>query len=143
MSNLVKEIMGVLPDDFVRRMRNWAQYKIGSSIGYAAVHLENGSAGGYREASIPILRGEGEDTDNAIQTLDVRYRIAVELWWAWENTEITVLARRCGGIDKRTYAKRVMAGHDQIRAELARAHDAYKRHVAQSTRTQAAVMAKA
>lgn len=136
MSELVKDIMGVLPEDFVRRMRNWARFKSGSSLGYASVDLENGAAGGYREARMPMLSGEGEDTDKALQTLEVRYRRAVELWWAWEDTEVTVLARRCGGIDKKTYARRVMDGHVLLRSELARLCDAYKRHVAQASASQ-------
>lgn len=139
MSELVKDIMRALPDDFVRRMRNWARFKTGSSLGYATVDLENGTAGGYREARIPILSGEGEDTDRALQTLDVRYRRAVELWWAWEDTEITVLARRCGGIDKKTYAKRVMDGHVFLRGELACLCDAYKRMAAQAGASQIGV----
>ena len=139
MSELVKDIMGALPDDFIRRMRNWARAKAGSSLGYAAVDLEAGPSGGYREARLPILSGEAEDTDLALQTLDVRYRRAVELWWAWEDTEITVLARRCGGIDKKTYTRRVMEGHAALRGALARSHDAHRRQMVQASTSQLGV----
>ena len=53
-----------------------------------------------------------------------RYRRAVELFWAWEQTELTVLAQKCGGIDYRTYVVRVKEGHAMLRAELARRAEA-------------------
>lgn len=143
MSDLIKDIMRALPEEFVRRMRNWARFKAGSSLGYAAVHLDNRSACSYRETPMPLLSGEAEDTDRCLQTIEIRFRKAVELWWVWEDTEITVLARRCGGIDKKTYAKRVMDGHVLLRGELARYCEAYKRRAAQSREVAQGVMARA
>lgn len=128
MSDLVMDIMGALPDDFVRRMMNWARFKVGSSMGYASVDLKAGAAGGYREAKLPLISGEAKDTDMALQTIEVRYRRAVELFWSWQDSELVVLARRCGGIDKRTYAKYVIEGHSLLRSELSKQHDAARRH---------------
>ena len=136
MSNLVKEIMMALPDDFIRCMRNWARYKVGSSLGYAAVNLAAEPSGGYREARLPILSGEAEDIDRAIQTLEIRYRRPVELFWAWEEIELTVLARRCGGIERRTFAKRVMEGHVLVRSERARRRDVARRQMLQASTSQ-------
>jgi hypothetical protein len=130
MSRAAAEIMAALPDDFVRRMRNWARHAAGSSLGYAQVKYDGEPSGGYREAPMPIMSGEADDTGAALQTLPIRYRRAVELWWAWEDTEVSVLARRCGGIDPKTYARRVMDGHGLLRSELARRHEAYRTHTA-------------
>lgn len=113
-------ILGVLDDGFVRRMRNWASATVGHSKGYAAVDLEVPGGGGYREASMPVLGGEAADTDRALQEVPVRMRRAVELYWVWEDSELCVLAQRCGGIDYRTYVDRVKLGHELLRAELAR-----------------------
>lgn len=118
-------VMADLTETFVRRMRNWALGRCGSSMGFAQVDLGGGGAGtGYREASMPVLSGEAKDTDDALHALPIRYRRAVELYWAWESTELTVLAQRCGGIDYRTYVARVKEGHSLLRDELARrAHE--------------------
>lgn len=139
MSNLVKDIMGAITDDFARMMRNWAAAKAGSSLGYASVNLAAEPSGGYREARCPILFGESDDTDVALQALPVRYRHAVEMFWAWEQTEITVLARR-HGVDKKTYASRVMEGHILLRAEKARRRDAVRRQETQNRAVQNSVM---
>lgn len=126
MSALVREIMGALPEDFMRRMRNWARAKCGDSMGFAQVNWD-AAGSGRGETRSPILSGEAEDTDRALQTLPARYRRAVELFWAWETQELAVLARRCGGIDYRTYAARVMEGHDLVRAALSRQTEAWRR----------------
>jgi len=115
-------VMADLTEDFVRRMRNWAMGSCGSSIDFAQVDLAGGggTGAGYREASMPVLTGEAKDTDDALHALPIRYRRAVELYWAWETTELSVLARRCGGIDYRTYVIRVKDGHILLRVELAK-----------------------
>lgn len=126
MSEALKEIMRPLPEDFVRRMRNWARAKAGSSLSYASVRWGLKVSGEGCGAPLPIMEGEADDTDRALQTLDVRYRRAVELFWAWEETELAVLARKCGGIEYRTYAKRVIDGHVLLRAELFRQAEAWR-----------------
>lgn len=126
MCELLKQIMREVPEDFIRRMRNWARAKAGVSLGYAQVNLEAVAGGGYRESLIPTLGGEAEDTDAALQTLPVRVRQAVQLFWAWEDVELTVLARKCGGIDRRTFAARVVDGHLMLRCELARRAEVWR-----------------
>lgn len=81
MCNALRLIMAELPEDLVRRMRNWARAKAGCSGAYAQVSFEPVATGGYREAPMPILGGEADDTDRALQTLDARHRQAVELFW--------------------------------------------------------------
>lgn len=117
-------VLAELDEAFIRRMRNWALGRCGSSMGFAQVDWDIKGSSGYAEAHMPVMTGEADDTDRALQTLLVRYRRAVELFWAWEQTELTVLAQKCGGIDYRTYVTRVKEGHAVLRAELARRADA-------------------
>ena len=121
-----KEIMAAIPDDFARRMRNWARNICGSSLGYAQARLDEVHVSGFREAGMPTLSGEASDTADALATLEARYRRAVELFWVWEDAELSTLARRCGGIEYRTYAKRVMDGHALLQSELSRRADAWR-----------------
>ena len=117
-------VLAELDDAFVRRMRNWALGRCGSSMGFAQVDWDIKGSSGYAEAHMPVMTGEADDTDRALQTLPARYRRAVELFWACEQTELTVLAKKCGGIDYRTYVVRVKEGHTQLRAELSRRAEA-------------------
>ena len=117
-------VLAELDDAFVRRMRNWALGRCGSSMGFAQVDWDIKGSSGYAEAHMPVMTGEADDTDRALQTLPTRYRRAVELFWAWEQTELTVLAKKCDGIDYRTYVVRVKEGHAQLRAELSRRAEA-------------------
>ena len=116
------QIMSGLSDNFIRRMRNWTRAKVsGTSHGYARMRWDDAPRGSsWHEAPLPTLSGEADDTDAAMQTLDVRERRAVVLFWAWENQELTTLARRCGGIDVRTYRDRVMRGHAALIDVLAK-----------------------
>ena len=117
-------VLAELDEAFIRRMRNWALGRCGSSMGFAQVDWDIKGSSGYAEAHMPVMTGEADDTDRALQTLPTRYRRAVELFWAWEQTELTVLAQKCGGIDYRTYVVRVKEGHAQLRAELSRRAEA-------------------
>jgi len=119
-------VMGGLDEAFVRRMRNWARSRCGSSAGFAQVDWDIKGSSGYCEAHMPVLGGEADDTDRALQVLPIRFRRAVELFWAWEQTELIVLAQKCGGIDYRTYVARVKDGHSQLRAELAKRTEAWR-----------------
>lgn len=119
-------VMMELDEGFVRRMRNWARARVGTSSGVVQVNWEVGGGSGYREAHMPVLGGEAEDTDLALQALPVRFRRAVELFWAWETLELTVLAQKCGGIDYRTYVARVKDGHELLRSEVARRSEAWR-----------------
>lgn len=122
----MSRILDVLPGDFVRRMRNWAKSNAGmGSLGYGQQPMWRATpSGGRGELPINILSGEASDTDAAIAKLPARYGQAVKLFWQYEGQPLTALAKRCGvGVDYRTFEKRVMDGHDQLRGELARASD--------------------
>lgn len=118
-----EKIYNQLPEEFIRRMRNWARGRAGlsSSLAYASSSIFRAAAGERGERDIPILQGEASDTDEAIALLPVRYRQAVMLFWEYEGAPLAHLARRCGvGVDYRTYERRVIDGHELLRCELAR-----------------------
>lgn len=118
-----KKIYTQLPEEFIRRMRNWARACTGlsNSLAYASNSIFRDTVSVRGERDIPILLGEASDTDEAIALLPVRYRQAVMLFWQYEGSPLAHLARRCGiGVDYRTYEKRVIDGHDLLRGQLAR-----------------------
>lgn len=116
------QIMAELGDNFIRRMRNWTRAKVaGSSMYYAQMRWDmRAPSSGWHEPPLPVISGEAEDTDEAIHALALPQRTAVMLYWAFETTELAVLARKCGGIDVRTYIVRVKDAHQLLQADLAR-----------------------
>lgn len=109
-----------MDDDFVRRMRNWARSALGNGFGtvkamdYGAVHT-----GGYREASMPVLTGEADDTERALAAVPIRYRQAVIMFWQYEGRSWVLHGQNRGVTDK-TFKAWVRLGHALLRAELVR-----------------------
>lgn len=114
-------VLKELDEGFIRRMRNWALLRAaGTSRGFAQVDLANGASmgNGYREAVMPYMAGEADDTEKALEAVPARFRRPVELFWIWQETELTVLATKCGGIDYRTFVARLKEGHVLLRCEI-------------------------
>lgn len=120
------KIMAGLPEDFVRRMRNWARARAGllSAMGISFTSAYEG----FRydrspELGIPVLAGDAEQTDALLKRLPPRYRQAVELWWDHEGAPLRYLARKTGkhGVDHHTFVVWVQKGHEALMAEV-RAH---------------------
>ena len=115
-----EDIYKAVPEHFVMRMRNWAwtnagggQYVPSSLCALISARSDSGTQ--------PTLIGEAEDTGRALAELPVRYRQAVALFWQFEGHPLAWFARRSGvGVDPRTFQKRVMLGHEMLRAVLAR-----------------------
>lgn len=116
-----KRIYAGISHDFERRMRNWASFNArGGEANPAPSSMWSGEAqGGYREATMPKLEGEAQDTDRALNAIPVRYRQAVMLFWQYEGQSMTYLGRRCA-CERHTYENRVIEGHMQLSSELAR-----------------------
>lgn len=72
-------------DDIERRLQNWARWKLGpggGDLGYARVDLTaDTSREGYREARIPTLDCEAEETDRAVLALPSELRRTIELYY--------------------------------------------------------------
>jgi len=117
-----KKIYQELPEEFIRRMRNWARWNAGTDnpLGFGAQPAwRNAPASRWGDMPIGILSGEGGDTEGALNALAIRYCQAVKLFWQYEGQSLAYLARRCV-VDYRTYEQRVIDGHDLLRAELNR-----------------------
>ena len=110
----------LLPQDFTRRMVNWARWKLGgiATAEISSVYADQ-TGGGYREAPIPLLVGEAEDTEAAINAIPERYRYAVQQVWVYLGRPSAWHAR-LRGIDYRTWDGWVNRGHQLLQEELAR-----------------------
>lgn len=118
-----KRIYSEITHDFERRMRNWGRWSARGGDAQVSPSSMWSCApnGGYREATVPILDGEASDTDRALNTVPVRYRQAVMLFWQYDGQSLVWLARRCGeGVDYRTFEDRVIKGHVLLNCELIR-----------------------
>lgn len=129
-----------LTEDFIRRMRNWAMAQAGAPV--SAMTLDLGcTADRYREATVPILNGEAQDTQEALCTLPNRYRQVVEQFWRFEGRALDWHARHRGlGLhrppaewpgSRNTFVAWVMLGHELLKAEFARRSEANARKAAE------------
>lgn len=116
----VDKIMEALDEHFVRAMRNWARWFVGSSEAYASTSAYDGAPTDcWGDHGIPVLSGEATDVDTALHAIDQRYRRAVMIFWTHEGESLPRMAVRIRHLmDYRTAQLWVMTGHDQLRAEL-------------------------
>lgn len=116
----VDKIMEALDEHFIRAMRNWARWFVGSSEAYSSTSAYDGvSVDCWGDNSIPILSGEATDVDTALHAIDQRYRHAVMIFWTHEGESLPRMAMRIRHLmDYRTAQLWVMTGHDQLRAQL-------------------------
>ena len=126
-----EKIYSVIPLDFVRRMRNWARWWDGAGQdGISQVYALGAPVDRYREAPMPTLCGEAEDTDAALHRIGARYEQVVRMWWLHEGRSLREHARK-RGVDDHTFCTWVICGHERLRSELAIASD-YHRMQAQA-----------
>jgi hypothetical protein len=115
------KIYAACPDDFRRRMQNWARAVTGQLSALRSSWSVDPSVvnHGLEGAPLPMLEGEALDTDAALRTLPERYRWAVEEFWTREGRSLRQHARG-REIDHHTMCAWVMRGHELLRTELAR-----------------------
>lgn len=119
-------ILKDLPEDFIRKMRNWARSNLGGGM-YAMTSAYDGVRSDGYDTQMPILDGEAQDVDAALMTVPNRFRQAVMLFWTYEGRELTWLARRLE-CDYRAVERRVRQGHMLVIAQLARQRFAADRY---------------
>jgi len=73
------DILNSLPEDFVRRMQNWARTVDGTPVSVSK--LEERVDHSRREQPLPLLIGEADDTHRAVQALPQRYQEVVGVFW--------------------------------------------------------------
>jgi hypothetical protein len=117
---MTTKIYAALPEDFIRRMRNWARVVTGQMKGIAFTSAYEGiAAGTMHDQPIPVLEGEADDTDRALNTLPPREKWAVSEFWSREGRSLRQHARG-RAIDPHTFEAWTIRGHDMLKAELAR-----------------------
>ena len=113
------EIIKALPVHFVMLMRNWARGNAGGGLYAISTIYEGFESDRYREVAIPVLIGEVAEVDQALATVQNKYRQAVMLFWQYDGPDMAWLGRRLQ-VDYRTAAARVNDGHWLLRDALAR-----------------------
>jgi hypothetical protein len=81
------------------RLLNWARWKMrsGGMLNYAGVNYQSvGSSSGYREAVIPIVDCEADETEAAIQQLDVRLRDTITVHYTGNFIDAAYQAKTLG-----------------------------------------------
>jgi len=108
-------------DEIERRLLNWARWRAGGAaggLGYASVNLQSeGAQAGYREAVIPTIDCEAEETERAVMSLASELRAAVEAVYLQGGTSEQKARRLC--VTPRTVQMRVETAHRRISAWLA------------------------
>lgn len=115
-----------------RKLMQWASWKEGrgGSLGYKSAGFELRTAGGYREAAIPINDIEAGVTDQAVLRLPSAHRAAVEAYYLRGGSVAQAAARLC--IGERMLQVRIGQAHDMLRrwfADRERAADAQRERV--------------
>lgn len=117
-------------EEMERRCLNWARWKNGEGqggLGYGSGGWMSSGAdrGGYREAKVPTLDVEAEQTDRAMQSLESALRRTVEVYYLGTGT----MEERCRAlqISRATIYVRVDKAHEVLAAWL-RDAEARARH---------------
>ena len=129
MSDKVYQAAG---EDLCRRMRNWARWwdasenggVLPSSLGSLSVEL-GCRVDRYREAELPLLFGEGDDTEAAMRELQPRYEQVIRKFWLNEGKGLRWLARQ-RLVDHHTIAAWLIEGHERLRGILSRRSEAMR-----------------
>lgn len=118
-----------LPHDYVRRMRNWARAPGESSYAMTSAYDGVAASSAYSDSPMPVLIGESQDTDRAMQEVPNKYRQAVRKFWMFEGRSLQWLAcqLRSPPLDYRTVEHWLDLGHRShmtaIRRMTARYHE--------------------
>lgn len=117
-------------EELERRCLNWARWKEGASsggLGYASVYLPASVAGrdSFREATVPTLDVEAEQTDRAVMALPSALRRTVEVYYLGSGS----MEDRCRllQISRPTIYVRIDKAHEALAAWLREA-EAKVRH---------------
>jgi DNA-directed RNA polymerase specialized sigma24 family protein len=121
-----KRIYAALPEEFIRRMRNWARSSSGTlkvagliSSCYQRERIVGDQwASGFYDDQYVILHGDALDIDAALADVPTRYRASVQVFWWWEGCSLAAIARRLA-CDYRTAEERIIRGHETLRTALA------------------------
>lgn len=108
-------------EDIERRLLNWARWRFGAGsggLGYATVNLVGvGGRDNVREAIIPTVDCEAEETDQAVFALPGELRATLEVVYLQGGTMATKARRLC--CSEPTIYSRIDRAHRCIQSWLA------------------------
>lgn len=108
-------------EDIERRLLNWARWRHGAGsggLGYATVNLAaEGGRDNFREAVIPTIDCEAEETDQAVLALSSELRATVEAVYLQGGTMAAKSRRLC--CSEPTIYSRIDQAHRRIQSWLA------------------------
>lgn len=115
-----ESIIRNLPEDYVRRMRNWARAPGAASYAMTSAYDGLASSSAYSESPMPVMIGESQDTDRALQEVPNKYRQAVRKFWMYEGRSLHWLACQLQSppLDYRTIERWLELGHKQHMAAI-------------------------
>lgn len=122
-----EKIYAAITDDFMRRMRNWANAEAGRSMSAISAIYDGLLPGGGWGTDAPIiLEGEAQDTASALYKLAIRYRQAVMRFWRYEGCSLREHARHVRvDLSYHTFEVWVIKGHEELLPILAANTAAY------------------
>lgn len=100
--------------DAIRRMRNWALWKTGEAWHRSSLAqiIDYGiPLGGYRDASMPVLVAEAQQTQRAIDTLLPDHGALIAMFWCGAEDFTYRQAGIALGLDHKTVKRRLLLGH--------------------------------
>lgn len=114
-------------DDYERRMSNWRRWRLGGAAALVkrnsplaftllSSDLYNRTEPRHRDATLPLLVGEAEDTQRAVQALEPAFRRVVEVWYL-ERGGVAHKARLVG-CRKQAMIERVTMARQRLLAIL-------------------------
>jgi len=120
-----EKIYDAVTEDFIRRMRNWAQAEAGCAMSMISSAYSGMPPDTWGDFQPVILEGEAQDTSTALQAVAIRYRQAVMQFWRFEGRSLRQHARqlRPASIEGKpfsyhTFEVWVIKGHDELKAIL-------------------------
>ena len=136
----VDEVLRQMPDELMRLLMNWQRDISREGLGYARSSAFSDTPGGacYYGPSIPVLRGESEDVDNALAQLPIQDRQAVAVFWQNGCPALSWVGRVLSPpplkpIDYRTVKARLLRGHLLLIGAIRRQRH-HARHYADAAR---------
>jgi len=121
-----RAVVDALDPDLVRRMRNWVDWRGGSSVACSSSFaLDYGTRfDRYREARMPVLIAEAQQTNRALGEIPDELGSAVALFWlAGEDASFRRMAVDLACSDK-TVKARILRGHEVLRVTIYRLQEA-------------------
>lgn len=114
-------IFAELPEDFIRRMSNWARDRDGGRI--AVAYLGERVDGWRPEVPIPTMEGEAADTQRAVLRLPQRHQEVVACFWMHQAQTLSWMATatprlRLWKLGPASFREWLRIGHVRLQIEI-------------------------